>query len=85
MTIESSNRTYLRHAPTTVAIGDRVQVREYDAATEGPYVGLQGLIVHIDQRGGRWVIIVLLDNDPFPSMQAMLGGLPCYEHELVKL
>jgi len=71
--------------PTTVAVGDRVKVKEYPGDNDNYYVGLEGLVVNIDQRGGRWVVLVLLDNDPSPRMQMFLGGLPCYEHELEKL
>lgn len=72
--------------PTTVQVGDRVRVKEYAGNQKDDwYVGLEGLITAIDQRANRWVIIVLLDNDPSPRMQAFLGGLPCYEYELERL
>jgi hypothetical protein len=71
--------------PTTVQVGDRVRVKEYAGSSDPLYIGLEGLITGIDQRKDRWVIIVLLDNDPNPVMQMMLGGLPCYEYELEKL
>lgn len=71
--------------PTTVAVGDRVRVKEYGGSQDQLYVGLEGLITSIDNRSGRWVIIVLLDNDPSPYLQSILGGLPCYEYELERL
>jgi hypothetical protein len=72
--------------PTTVQIGDRVRVKEYAGDSRpGGYVGLEGLITGMDQRHNLWVIIVLLDNDPSPFMQDLLGGLPCFEYELEKL
>lgn len=72
--------------PTTVQVGDRVRVKEYAGHQKDDwYVGLEGLITGIDKRQDRWVIIVLLDNDPSPKLEMMLGGLPCYEYELEKL
>lgn len=67
---------------TEVHDGDRVKVTSYGGSTDELYVGLEGVVSFSVERRRGQVYIVLLDKDPSPAMQAMLGGLPCYAHEL---
>jgi hypothetical protein len=69
--------------PTKVSVGDRVKVVEYNNFTANYYVGLEGRVTAIESKaGGRWIVLVKLDKDPSPKLEAMLGGLPCLEWEL---
>lgn len=70
---------------STVTVGDRVKILEYNKSTKNKYVGLEGLITHAEERRGQMMFLVLLDDDPAPRLQQMLGGLPCIESELEKL
>lgn len=70
---------------STITVGDRVRVIEYNKSLKNKYVGLEGLVVDVSLRHDNAVILVLLDDDPAPSLGAMLGGLPCHLNELEKI
>jgi len=65
-----------------ITVGQRVKVTSYGGSSDDLYTGLEGLVTFSVERRGSTVFLVLLDEDPSPVMQAMLGGLPCYAHEL---
>lgn len=68
---------------TTKLVGQRVKVTSYGGCTNDDlYVGREGLVTFSVTRNGREVYLVLLDEDPSPSLKALLGGLPCYDNEL---
>jgi hypothetical protein len=59
-----------------------VRVISYNNSHITKYQNLEGLIVDSKLVRNRPVFLVLLDTDPTPHLQAMLGGLPCYDFEL---
>lgn len=69
---------------TTELVGQRVKVIRYaeSSSFNDRYVGLTGLVVSSRRVRDKEVYLVLLDNDPDKAMEAMLGGLPCYDWEL---
>lgn len=67
---------------TEVKAGDRVKVVSYGKSKDELYIGLEGVVSFTRRVRDNEVYLVLLDDDPSPTMQAMLGGLPCYAWEL---
>lgn len=67
---------------TSSLVGERVRVKSYNNDHTTKYQALEGLVVDSKEVRGRNVYLVLLDKDPTPHLQAMLGGLPCYDFEL---
>lgn len=60
----------------------RVRVKTFCGSDDNKYIGLEGEITEVFFRRDRLMVLVKLDNDPAPHLQALTGGLPCLPEEV---
>lgn len=72
-------------------MSERVRIVSFCGGTDNKYVGLTGEVVEVFFRRQRpltgdetyrLMMMVKLDNDPAPHLQALTGGLPVLPEEV---